>query len=94
MRHQYRITVEEIADTAESATPRSLSFDTENHDDIFKILDKVDGKFGFSEQQTQSFIVGLKLFSEVMMQERKHPLFEELGPQFKQFMKKLKSGDY
>lgn len=92
MRHQYRVTLEKLDE--QQQTTQALSFNTENHDDIFNILDKVDDKFGFSEAQTQSFIVGLKLFGEVMMQERKHPLFEELGPQFKQFMKKLKSGDY
>ncbi|KFZ37916.1 hypothetical protein HR45_08745 [Shewanella mangrovi] len=89
MPHQYRISVEKLDDAQQ--TTHSLSFNTINHDDIFKILERVDGKFGFSDEQTKSFIVGLKLFGEVMMQERKHPLFEELGPQFKQFMKKLKS---
>ncbi|WP_417760802.1 DUF3861 domain-containing protein [Shewanella sp.] len=88
MRHQYRITLEKL-DQQQQPT-QALSFETENHDDIFAILNKVDGKFGFSDEQTKSFIIGLKLFGEVLMQERKHPLFEELGPQFKQFMMKLK----
>lgn len=90
MRHQYRVTLEKLDE--QQQTSQALSFETENHDDIFNILNKVDGKFGFSDEQTKSFIIGLKLFGEVIMQERKHPLFEELAPQFRQFMHKLKSG--
>ncbi|QSX34205.1 DUF3861 domain-containing protein [Shewanella avicenniae] len=89
MPHQYRISVEKLNDTQQ--TEQSLSFETINHDDIFKILEKVEGKFGFSEEQRNNFFVGLKLFSEVMLQEHKNPLFDEFGPQFKQFMKKLKT---
>jgi len=55
-------------------------------------LECMDGKLGVTDEQTKNFIVGLKLFSEVMLAERKHPLFSEFGPQFKLFMKKLKSG--
>ena len=38
----------------------------------------------------KSFAVGLKLFSEVMLEHRDHPLFQEFLPQFGQFMKNLK----
>lgn len=89
MAHQYRITVEKMVG---NTAVQQMSFDTTNHDDIFAILDKVDDRLGFSHEQTQGFIVGLKLFSEVMLAERQHPLFSEFGPQFKLFMKKLKSG--
>jgi hypothetical protein len=34
--------------------------------------------------------IGLKLFSEVMLKNRNHPLFEEFLPAFGVFMKKLK----
>ncbi|MCH1918235.1 DUF3861 domain-containing protein [Shewanella sp. A3A] len=91
MRHQYRITLEKLDE--QQQTTQALSFETENHDDIFNILSKVDGKFDFTDEQTKSFIIGLKLFGEVIMQQRKHPLFEELEPQMKQFMKKLKRGE-
>ena len=37
--------------------------------------------------------VGLKLLGEVMLKNRSHPLFEEFGPQFGQFMKRLKNGN-
>lgn len=35
--------------------------------------------------------LGLKLFSEVMLKNRKDPLFEEITPAFGAFMKKLKA---
>jgi hypothetical protein len=36
--------------------------------------------------------VGLKLFSEVMLENRGHPLFAEFAPHFRDFMKTLKQG--
>jgi len=36
------------------------------------------------------FIVGLKLFSEVMLRNRNNPLFEDFSHSFRDFMKKLK----
>lgn len=41
-------------------------------------------------EQTQAFMVGLKLFGEVMMQQRKHPLFKEFAAPFREFMMNLK----
>ncbi|MCB5189566.1 DUF3861 domain-containing protein [Methylobacillus arboreus] len=35
---------------------------------------------------------GLKLFSEVMLEHRNHPLFLAFQPHFKEFMKELKKG--
>ncbi|MFJ5452706.1 DUF3861 domain-containing protein [Pectobacterium jejuense] len=85
MGNVYQITVEEKADQ-----PRTLSFECSIHDDLFKILEKVDGKMDMTPEQTQAFIVGLKLFSEVMMQNRKHPLFKEFAAPFREFMLNLK----
>lgn len=39
------------------------------------------------------FAVGLKLFSEVLLQNRKNPLFEDIAPAFRDFMKKLKNSN-
>ncbi|MEQ9769463.1 DUF3861 domain-containing protein [Pectobacterium jejuense] len=85
MGNVYQITVEEKAEQ-----PRTLSFECAIHDDVFKILEKVDGKMDITPEQTQAFIVGLKLFSEVMMQNRKHPLFKEFAAPFREFMLNLK----
>ncbi|WP_406640638.1 DUF3861 domain-containing protein [Pectobacterium brasiliense] len=85
MGNVYQITVEEKVEQQ-----RTLSFECSIHDDVFKILEKVDGKMDMTPEQTQAFIVGLKLFSEVMMQNRKHPLFKEFAAPFREFMLNLK----
>jgi hypothetical protein len=67
-----------------------LKFD--NHDEVFSIIEKIKEKDPFSDQeQATEFALGLKLFSEVMIKNRNHPLFEELTPAFGSFMKRLKS---
>lgn len=69
----------------------SLEIEVENHDDIFKIIDAMKVKSILPEDEAAEFIIGLKLFTEVMLRHRKDPLFQELGPQMKAFMKTLKS---
>lgn len=71
---------------------RKLALDFENHDEIFGIIERIRTKDPFGDPaQAEEFALGLKLFSEVMIRNRKHPLFEELGSVFPVFMKKLKS---
>jgi hypothetical protein len=69
-----------------------LEFEFDNHDEVFSIIEKVREKDPFSNQeQATEFALGLKLFSEVMIKNRKHPLFEELAPAFGSFMQRLKN---
>ncbi|WP_207423055.1 DUF3861 domain-containing protein [Desertivirga brevis] len=76
----------------ETSSPKQLKMDFENHDEIFAIIERIKAKDPFGDQaQAEEFAIGLKLFSEVMIRNRKHPLFEELGKTFPLFMKKLKS---
>ncbi|MBN7803699.1 DUF3861 family protein, partial [Algoriphagus aestuariicola] len=46
----------------------------------------------FGPEQSAAFAVGLKLFSEVMIENRKHPVFAPLREAFKEFMVGLKKG--
>lgn len=85
MPHPYRVQVQAL----DREVP-PLQFDCQNHDDIFAILALSKGKLPMSEQEHQAFIVGLKLFGEVMMQHRKEELFKGFLPHFKQFMGQLK----
>ncbi|WP_347254127.1 DUF3861 domain-containing protein [Leminorella grimontii] len=91
--YKYRITVEPLAE-GEEAVKAPVAFEVENHDDILKIVETLKGRkdIGFDERTTLEFIVGLKLFSEVMMRNRKHWLFEPLRDGFKSFMLRLKKG--
>lgn len=90
--HTYRVTVEHLADAdgnpLPSATP--LIFEVGNHDDISDIVKRVHARGEFDENTSTAFAVGLKLFSEVMVENRQHPLFSEFFPHFAAFMKKLK----
>mgnify|MGYP003349282491 CR=1 FL=1 len=90
--HRYQITVDHIALPDGSAPPeaRSLQFETGNHDDILSIVDKVRQRGDLPEADATAFAVGLKLFSEVMLQHRQLPLFADFAPHFRQFMQQLK----
>ncbi len=90
--HRYQITVEHIALPDGSPPPeaRSLQFLTGNHDDILNIVDKVRQRGDLPEADATAFAIGLKLFSEVMLQNRQLPLFADFAPHFKQFMQQLK----
>jgi len=76
----------------ETEPARELGIEFDNHDEIFGIIERIKEKniFENPEEATQ-FAIGLKLFSEVKLKNRKHPLFEELNEVFPVFMKKLKS---
>lgn len=91
--HQYKLTLEYLKDSkgeSISVAPIELTFN--NHDDIFSIIERQKNKNLFGDkQQATEFAIGLKLFSEVMLKNRKDPLFKELAPAFGIFMKKLKA---
>lgn len=76
-----------------STTPeRKLQLSFTNHDELFSIIQLIAEKNIFAEpQQSTEFAIGLKLFTEVMLKNRNHPIFEELAPAIATFMKKLKS---
>lgn len=66
--------------------PLQLVFD--NHDDIFAIIERIQRKNLFNDKnQATEFATGLKMFSEVILKNRKHPLFEEISPAFSEFIK-------
>lgn len=90
--HQYHVTVQHLKDAKGQASTYTerLEFYTGNHDDIFEIVERLKKAELFDDQTTKSFAVGLKLFSEVMLEHRDNPLFEDFVPQFGQFMKTLK----
>jgi DNA-binding PadR family transcriptional regulator len=50
-----------------------------NHDDIFSIVARLRGSRQFDSDTSAQLALGLKLFSEVMLKNRKHPLFEDIS---------------
>lgn len=92
--HQYRITVEYLADAKGNPVEREpLQFLAPNHDDVFQIIEKIKQREGFTPEMAQRFAVGLKLMGEVMLENRSHPLFVQLKPHFLEMMKIIKHQD-
>jgi hypothetical protein len=90
--HRYRYTIEHLADArgAPSTYPAPLAFEAGNHDDLFAIVERVRGRGDLDADAATALAVGLKLFGEVMLEHRGHPLFESFAPHFGDFMKRLK----
>ena len=91
--HHYRITVEHLSTPDGQAVdvPGTLQFECGAHDNILALVQRSRQRGDFDADTAAAFTVGLKLLGEVILKNRKHQLFEELGPQFGQFMKRLKS---
>lgn len=92
--HRYRVTVEHLADAGgnPSTYERPLTFDVGNHDDIFAIVERLRQRDDFSADTAAAFGVGLKLFGEVMLENKDNPLFSAFREPFSAFMKELKKG--
>ncbi len=71
-------------------TQKHCEFTTYNHDDIFKVLGFIQKTELVDDESAKAFAVGLKLFGEVLLENKDVPLFKEFMPQFVQFMKALK----
>lgn len=90
--HRYRVTLEYLADANGNPQQREpLVFEVGNHDEILGIVELVRSRGLFDEQATAAFVVGQKLFGEVMLENRDNALFAEFRPHFMDFMKKLKA---
>ncbi len=90
--NNYQIDLKELTLKDGSQGTKNLNFEFDNHDDLFNIFEVVKSKQIFEDENTATeFALGLKLFTEVMLKNKQHPLFEELRPAIMEFMKKLKS---
>ena len=91
-KHRYRITLEHLANVKEGGpTHAPLSFEAGNHDDLFAIIEKVRANSGLPAEDATAMAVGLKLFSEVMLDHRDDPLFAALRGPMREFIGELKS---
>lgn len=90
--HTYRITVEHLADKdgQAPATPARLQFDVGNHDEVIGLIERMRSRGDFDPETASAFALGLKLFGEVLLTHRDHPLFTDFAPHFGAFMKHLK----
>jgi hypothetical protein len=90
--YRYRITVEPIeGPKGERIEQVPLVFEAVNHDEILGLVQRRRERGEFDDNTAACMMVGLKLFSEVMLQNKDKPLFSPLMPHFREFMKRLKS---
>lgn len=85
----YRVTIEEV-NTNKDQSPRTLQFEVRDREDMFKVVEKLRQDSGLEEQTSTQLGVALRLLGPVMMHNRKHPLFVDFMPHFKDFMVNLK----
>jgi hypothetical protein len=85
--HQYKITVR-----GKDGSPNgTLAFDFTSHEDLAELVERVQAKGLFQSSEAATFVVGLKLFSSVLLAHRGEEIFAEFAPHFGQLMKKLKN---
>ena len=85
--HPYRISVAKLENDTEQ---HLMTFDVENHDEIEKVLAHLQKKLPVSSAEQQAFAVGLKLFSEVILQHRHEAPFDELFGSIGSLMRTIK----
>lgn len=86
---KYKVTVTEVLDDNQLSN-NTLEFQTESPEDILSIVEKLKQHPDFEGDDAATFGVGLKLFTSIMMKHKDNPMFQELMPAFKNFMKGLK----
>ncbi|RUS67506.1 hypothetical protein CUZ56_01453 [Saezia sanguinis] len=92
-KYQFKITVEPVVSSeGRESTSQPLSFQVGNHDDILQIVQRMRQGTHFDENTATAFAVGLKLLTEVVLENKDDPLFAELKPAITAFMPKLKAG--
>jgi hypothetical protein len=89
--HQFRITVEYLG--GKHAGPdlhEPVVFEAGNHDDIINIIEGVQATSVFDRDTSAALVLGMKLFSEVMLKHRKDPLFEPMQAAYREYIGQFK----
>ncbi len=90
--YRYKVTVEALAGAkGEPVDKPALSFEVKNHDDILAIAERAKGRAGLDDDSSAALAISLKLFSEVMLMNRRHPLFAEIQGPFREFIQAFKA---
>ncbi|MEZ8120103.1 DUF3861 domain-containing protein [Vibrio splendidus] len=87
--NNYRITIEEVS-VKEDRELQTMQFEIEDRENMFAIVEKIKQDSGLDEQSAARLGVSIRLLGPLMMQGRKHPLFVNFMPHFRDFMQNLK----
>lgn len=71
---------------------RKIVFETTNHDDLFSIVERMRTRTDIAEQGVESLAIGLKLVGELLLKNRKLPMFAALHQALGAFIVQLKGG--
>jgi hypothetical protein len=89
--YRYKITVEALTGAkGEPVEGQILSFEAANHDDLLGIVDRMRARLPFDSDTVASLGIGLKLFSEVALEQRNDPMFAMIRPALAEFVRGLK----
>ena len=91
--YNYRITLEPLESGTQPQTfkVRTTQFQVQNHDDLSKIVEAVRSKGILNTDKSAALAVGLKLFSEIVMEKRNDPLFAPIWDPLRSFTQQLKA---
>jgi hypothetical protein len=85
--HQYRITLEYMGGKHHGSELHApLHFEVGNHDDLFNIVKNVQEAQLFDADTSAALVLGMKLFSEVMLKHRKDPIFSPMADAYKDYI--------
>ena len=87
--NRYKITVEEVQ-VKEDRDLKTVEFEIEDREDLLKIVEGLKEKSDLDDTDATRLGVSIRLLGPLMMKERKHPLFINFMPAFKDFMLNLK----
>ena len=94
--YNYELTLKGLTDIQGQAfESKPLILEFQNHDDLFKILEIAKSSAIFENPNDNTeFFIGLKLFSEVLLRNRKtpNPVLKDLTETVGAFIKKKKKG--
>ncbi len=90
--YKYKVTVNYLEDP-EGNKPNCppLVFEATNHDDLLKIIKNTKEAGGVLGENAAPLVVGLKLFSAVILKNKDFPLFASLKPNLAEIIKTIKS---
>lgn len=94
--YNYQLTIKGLTDLqGQTFENEPLILEFQNHDDLFKILEIAKSSAIFENPNDNTeFFIGLKLFNEVLLRNRKtpNPVLKDLTETVGAFMMKLKKG--
>ncbi|CAM4422846.1 MAG: hypothetical protein LEGION0403_FIIPPAGN_02174 [Legionella sp.] len=86
--HEYAICVKPLGDE----TSNELAFTARSHDDLFTIVERAKQRVDLNENDATCLAIGFKLLGNIVLENRKAPLFTDLGNALHAFVNQLKKG--